>query len=159
MQISNTVSIVIFYLCMRSKGPSVFFGTATFADNCLSHEKNFLVISCLSTFLLENLFRVLSHNTDIFQIRFIQPRNLPGCLSWLLHGKSSMIMNFSTHYFDFHGKSWMAHGRAWPHGSSSMILTHDSSMMSHVENFVQSRKFSLIVSVFVSSVFFLSLRV
>ena len=60
-------------------------------------------------------------------------------------------MDFSTHYFDFHGKSWMAHGRAWPHGSSSMILNHDSSMMSHVENFVQSRKLSLTVSVFVSS--------
>ena len=48
----------------------------------------------------------------------------------------------------------MAHGREWPHGSSSMILTHDSSMMSHVETLVQSRKVSLTVSVFASSVFF-----
>ena len=51
----------------------------------------------------------------------------PGCLSWLVHGKPSMIMDFSTHYFYFHVKSWMAHGRAWSHGSSSMTLTHDSS--------------------------------
>ena len=81
-------------------------------------------------------------------IKFLK-HDYPGCLSRLVHGKSSMIMDFSAYYFDFHGKSWMAHGRAWPHGSSSMILTHDSSMMSHVENFVRSRKFSLTVSVFV----------
>ena len=80
---------------------------------------------------------------------FVDNRGIdfPGCLSWLVHGKSSMIMEFSTHYIYFHGKSWMAHDRAWPHGSASMILTHDSTMMSHVENFVQSRKFSLFVSV------------
>ena len=67
----------------------------------------------------------------------------PGGLSCLVHGKSSMIMDFSTHCFYFHGKSWMAHGRAWLHGSSSMILTHDSSMLSHVEDFVQSENFLL----------------
>ena len=53
-----------------------------------------------------------------------------------------MIIDFSTHYFDLYGKSWMAHGRAWPHGSISMILNHNLSMMSHVENFIQSRKFA-----------------
>ena len=63
---------------------------------------------------------------------------------------SSQSSSKPAHTVGLDNGPWMVHGRAWPHGSSSMILTHDSSMMSHVENFVRSRKFSLTVSVFVS---------
>ena len=41
-----------------------------------------------------------------------------------------MIMDFSTHYI-------LNHGRVTLHRFSSMIVIHDSSMICHVEKFVQ----------------------
>ena len=49
-----------------------------------------------------------------------------------------MIMDFSTHYILIHGKTSMIHGRVTLHGFLSMIVIHDSSMICHVEKFVQS---------------------
>ena len=85
----------------------------------------------------------------IISLELIQKSALPIHPGCLCHGSFMENHPWSWLFRRIHGKSWMAHGRAWPHGSSSMILTHDSSMMSHVENFVQSRNFFLL-SVFVS---------
>ena len=107
--------------------------------------------------LLQQLFldRHLK-NYPILQ-RFYKIREMPRLSvmtrSWKIihdHGFFDTLLQFLWKIMD---GPW----QGMAHGPSSMILTHDSFMMSHVESFVQSQKFSLTVSIFVSSVFFLSL--
>ena len=61
-------------------------------------------------FFCQILARNTSNQEQFFVKKFTKNDQLghPGCLSWFVHGKSSMIMDFSTQYFYFHGKSWMA---------------------------------------------------
>ena len=82
----------------------------------------------------------------LMNIAYIKYHTLSGRPSWLNYRYSSMIMDFSTHYILVYEKTSMIYGRVTLHEFPSTIVIHDSSMLCHGEQFVQSMQNVLCVS-------------